>query len=137
MTRRQMLLTLIAVALVASGAMFYIGAHAEATVDCTRVGTDGPDRIQGTTHADVLCARGGRDYANGHEASDGVRGGPQSDTLVGGEGHDIIRGNGGDDDLFGTDGTGTDVLVGGPGRDRCYGDRGDVFAASCEKKVRV
>ncbi len=101
---------------------------------CSIKGTNRGDFLPGSSHHDVICARGGNDYASGQEARDKLRGGPGNDTLVGGKGNDKLRGRGGSDKLFGIDGSGGDVFRGGPGNDQCYGEKHDRFR-SCEKKV--
>jgi len=103
---------------------------------CTESGTLGDDKLTGTDHHDVLCAKAGDDYAAGKAAADIMRGGTGEDTLVGGSGADDLYGKSGPDDLFATDGEPGDELHGGRGRDNCYGDIGDTFDG-CEHVVRL
>jgi len=75
---------------------------------CTIVGTNGANRITGTSKRDVVCALGGKDVVRG-------RGG--NDVLLLGAGNDKGYGDSGRDRLVG--GKGRDLLVGGRGRDIC------------------
>jgi Ca2+-binding RTX toxin-like protein len=61
-------------------------------VQATIVGTNGPDRLNGTPGRDIIAALGGNDVING-------RGG--NDFLCGGKGNDQIRGRTGKDRLDG------------------------------------
>ena len=92
--------------------------------------------VDGTSHADVLDARGanarvdlqgsfGNDrlyaspaggFLDGGTGADVLRGGPGRDSIVGEEGDDVISGGGGDDALAGE--AGRNVVTGGPGHDR-------------------
>jgi hypothetical protein len=96
----------------------------------------GVGTVDGTSHADVLDARGARGtvalqgslgndrlYASpaggwleGGTGADVLRGGPGRDLIGGQEGADVISGAGGDDLLGGE--AGRNVVSGGPGRDR-------------------
>ena len=92
---------------------------------CTITGTDGADRLRGTSRDDVICGLGGNDTIDG-------RGG--DDVIFGDAGADRIDGGGDDDTLYGGEdpdsieaGSGTDVASGGPGLDRFDGGRSDHF----------
>lgn len=81
-----------------------------------RVGTAGPDTLQGFRDADLLVGGAGNDMMSG---------GLGSDTLDGGAGNDTLEGFGG----YGTNGTqDTDVFIGGAGDDVMYaGFGGNVY----------
>jgi Ca2+-binding RTX toxin-like protein len=93
-----------------------------------RLGTDAPDRLDGTEMGDNLFGLQGDDVLDGLA---------QDDCLFGGLGSDVLAGAGGNDRLLGDDrgsgvpgrdrlsgNTGNDLLDGGPGRDRLRGGRG-------------
>ena len=124
-TRPRRLPTLvIGVLVLAAGfaAVTPIHAAARPRPACTITGTRKDDRLRGTVHADVICARGG----------DRIIGGPGQDLTAAGPGDDVVRGGGGsdfdqdgqagNDRVFG--GVGRDDVRGGPGRDRIVGGRG-------------
>jgi Ca2+-binding RTX toxin-like protein len=99
--------------------------------DFAIVGTNGPDRITGTNHADRIFSFGGNDRVDGGRAADCIDGGKGKDQLDGGAGSDLVIGgsardilNGGtkNDRLYG--GSGHDVLNGGSGNDRMWGESG-------------
>ncbi len=73
-------------------------AAGQPTKICTRLGTDGPDLLQGTGAHELLCGLAG------------------NDTLTGGGGNDVLEGDAGDDRL--EPGTGRNHIDGGGGRDR-------------------
>ena len=73
---------------------------------CTVTGTEGPDRLVGTSRADVICGLGGDDR---------VEGAGGDDVLYGDAGTDRVIGGGGDDTMYGDDGV--DRLDGGDGAD--------------------
>lgn len=70
----------------------------------TLVGDDGPDKIKGTKHRDVIDANGGKD------------------TVIGRGGSDLI-----------CLGAGKDKAIGGGGRDVCVGGQGKDSAKGCER----
>lgn len=84
-------------------------------VDCTVVGTAGPDRLVGTAGDDVICGKGGNDVMLGRGGDDRMLSGPGADRLLGGSGDDVLLGGRGDDFLEG--GTGADSFKGGAGFD--------------------
>jgi Ca2+-binding RTX toxin-like protein len=100
-------------------------------VQCTIVGTVGPDVLRGTPGRDVICGLGGDDVVlagagadkvYGGAGADRVQGGPGADVLEGGVHADDVIGGLGDDRLMGM--AGADELVGGHGADRIAGGRG-------------
>ena len=90
---------------------------------CTIEGTDGPERLKGTTGIDVICGRGGADELLGLDGSDILRGGPGADELHGSLGDDTVLGDGGADRIFG-----------GQGTDACDTTAQDQ-ASGCERKA--
>lgn len=96
----------------------------------TIVGTDGRDKIEGTSGPDVIVALRGADYVRGRGGDDLIclgRGGKdntaKSEWARGGRGDDRISGGrGSDHQLIG--GPGRDVLLGGPGGDVLFGEAG-------------
>ena len=94
-----------------------------AEVECTIVGTDGPDELVGTPGDDVICGFGGDDVIDGGGGDDVIVGGEGVDRLQGGVGDDVLYGGPGNDLLFGH--LGDDVLVGGLGDDAMRGGEGD------------
>lgn len=72
-----------------------------------RLGTSGPDTLDGTDGRDILCGFGG------------------ADVLSGGAMPDVHAGGPGDDRLRARDGAGGDLVMGGNGRDTCRSDPGD------------
>jgi uncharacterized repeat protein (TIGR01451 family) len=114
----------------------------------TRVGTDGPDTITGTTKRDVIVGLGGDDLIRGLEGRDVICGGQGNDRLKGqvdgdlvkgGRGDDRVRGAGGADTLAGNAGNdslgggpGDDALRGGKGTDQCRGGSGRDTRTGCE-----
>ena len=94
----------------------------------TVVGTDGPDVLTGTDHADVIMGLGGDDRITGLNGHDVLCGGAGADIVDGGNGDDVLLGGFGADLLRG--GNGNDRLTGGPGVDVLDGGRGtNVLAA--------
>jgi phosphodiesterase/alkaline phosphatase D-like protein len=89
---------------------------------CTRIGTNGPDRLVGTGRRDVLCGLGGADQLVGRGGADVVAGGPGNDNLRPGGGRDRARGGSGNDFVGARDGR-ADRIFGGPGADRARVDR--------------
>lgn len=92
------------------------------------VGSDGPDKFQGTENWDLMYGGTGDDRIFGRGGDDAIRGNDDDDTLVGNGGDDHIDGGRGHDRIFGDsegDGasseTGEDVLIGSLGNDGLYG----------------
>jgi RTX calcium-binding nonapeptide repeat (4 copies) len=95
-------LAAVAAVMAAGGAQASAQEPAPPTCDgrqATIVGSAGPDRLVGTSGADVIWA------------------GPGDDLVNGGSGADVICGNGGDDRLMGDNGA--DRIFGGGGNDAC------------------
>ena len=90
----------------------------------TRIGTDGPDILRGTTGDDNLVGLGGNDRIfGGLRGNDNLLGGPGKDLVIGGTA-DYRRG-GGDRTVVG--GPGNDLLAGGRGSDNVVGDAGNDY----------
>jgi Ca2+-binding RTX toxin-like protein len=124
----------VVLAMILAGALFYTAASARP--DCTRRGTNGPDKIRGSDHRDVICLLGGDDYGHGRGGADVLKGDDGSDTLVGGNGVDRIEAGTGNDDVFVTDEQ-ADTVFGGPGSDSCFGDKMLDTFYGCERRVKV
>lgn len=94
-------------------------------------GTNGDDRILGSSETETIEALGGNDTVVGTDDNGSVR-----EFIFGQDGNDLIYGQGGNDNLFGGNGidtliggTGNDVLTGGAGNDVLAGGAGnDIFA---------
>jgi hemolysin type calcium-binding protein/purple acid phosphatase-like protein len=89
---------------------------------CTRIGTNGPDRLVGTGRRDVLCGLGGADLLVGRGGDDVLVGGPGNDYLRPGAGRDRALGGSGNDFVGARDGR-ADRIFGGLGADRARLDR--------------
>ena len=92
-----------------------LGAYERARCEgalVNRVGTAGPDRLEGTGRRDGILAAGGQDLLEGLAGNDGLCGGAGADLLEGGPGRD--------------------ALDGGPGRDRCLSAAGPRSERRCE-----
>lgn len=87
-----------------------------------RTGTNGNDRLIGSSSSDILRGLGGNDYLLGYSGDDRLYGHDGKDTIKGGSGDDLIKGGSGDDKLYG--GLDNDYLVGAGGKDILYGDIG-------------
>jgi RTX calcium-binding nonapeptide repeat (4 copies) len=92
------------------------------------IGSNGPNKIQGTPYDDTICGINGDDTINGKEGDDTIYGNNGSDDLSGGLGDDLIYGGNGNDTLFGYDeelnglfDTDSDILSGGNGNDQLFG----------------
>jgi RTX calcium-binding nonapeptide repeat (4 copies)/Beta-propeller repeat len=81
----------------------------------TLLGSQGKDRLTGTSGADVVLALGGNDRVSTRGGKDRVCAGKKNDTVKGGGGADRLLGEQGKDDLIG--GGGKDLCKGGPGKD--------------------
>lgn len=127
---------LVALLLVASGALVWAPSARAIPSGCTEVGTPERDVIAGSSGRDKICTLGGGDYAHGGGGSDAILGGAGDDTLIAGDGKDRVRGHGGADRLFSVDESVGDIVRGGSGQDSCFGDRGDAFR-SCERTFRT
>jgi len=89
---------------------------------CTIMGTNGPDRLVGSSRRDVICGLGGADVLVGRGGDDILVGGPGNDYLVPGAGRDRALGDAGNDFVGARDGQ-ADRILGGPGTDRARVDR--------------
>jgi CSLREA domain-containing protein len=97
------------------------GAAAKPLASCkgkaaTIVGTNGAEKLKGTSRKDVIAALGGKDTVSGLAGNDVICGGGGKDTLKGGKGNDKLLGQKGNDTLKG--GPGNDTLKGGAGKDK-------------------
>ena len=88
--------------------------------DCTIVGTEADDVLQGTGERDVICGYQGDDVIKALAGRDIVYGGTGKDRIRGGPGRDSLYGEAGNDRLHG--GTDEDSLYGQPGNDRLFGE---------------
>lgn len=75
----------------------------------TIVGTNGDDRIRGTSGSDVIITGPGNDVVRGRRGHDRICTGDLDDRIFGGRGNDRILGGGG-----------LEVIHGGPGHDRIF-----------------
>lgn len=75
-----------------------ISSVAGAKAECTIRGTAADDNINGTTRADVICTRAGRDTADGLEGNDTIRLGQGDDEGFGGDGSDVLKGQADDEE---------------------------------------
>jgi Ca2+-binding RTX toxin-like protein len=85
-------------------------------------GTDGPDTLRGTAHADRISAGAGNDHVYGLGGND---------VLIGGPGRDAVEGGAGSDRLVLRDGAG-DVARCGAGSDTVVADELDTVWGDCE-----
>lgn len=83
--------------------------------ECTIVGTEGPDVLDGGSGTDVICGLGGDDLISGGSGSDIIYGGDGNDTIDAGSGADTVYAEDGDDVVDG--GSGSDIIDGGAGND--------------------
>jgi Ca2+-binding RTX toxin-like protein len=122
------------------------GGSVVARKDCTIIGTQGKDHIQGSAGNDVICGLGGNDRINGGGGHDIIDGGSGSDRLAGAGSKDVIAGLVGRDRVNGGPGSdkvgggaSNDRLSGGPRRDRVNGGSGRdrAFGARHDKVTRV
>ena len=91
--------------------------------DCTIMGTEGDDRLRGTSERDVICALGGDDEIDGRGGDDIIRAGSGNDTIYAQTGNDTIYGGRGHDAILGH--RGNDIIYGGLGDDEIWGGGGD------------
>jgi Ca2+-binding RTX toxin-like protein len=156
--------TLVAVLAIGAAPSFADPASGEQShhSPCTVKGTAGDDRLRGTRHADVICARAGDDQVVSRGGDDQVRGGagndvvqtqagadrvsagPGADRVAGGDGDDaiygeseidVLAGDAGDDYLDG--GPGADYLDGGLGIDQCLRELIDHIRSVCYHPAEV
>ncbi len=85
-------------------------------------GLNGNDRLYGNAGEDMIYGDGGHDRLYGGDDDDGLFGGTGNDRLYGQNGNDLMDGGEGNDRLYG--GVGDDILTGGAGSDRLYGQAG-------------
>jgi hypothetical protein len=135
-TRQQYALTALALPVIA-GLALTLASPAAAATTCTNVdrGTQGPDRLVGTTAGDLLKAGGGSDDVDGLAGSDCLAGGAESDVLNPGAGLDRVQGGRGRDKLITRDGF-RDIVRCGRGRDKVVADWRDRVKRSCEQVAR-
>jgi hemolysin type calcium-binding protein len=104
------------------------------------VGTNGPDRINGTARSERILGLGGADRIAGQAGDDCIDGGSGNDRIYGGNGNERIYGGPGDDRIsvqngdsliYGDSGNnqifvgdGNNVIYGGPGNNRISVGRG-------------
>ncbi len=86
-------------------------------------GSNGNDRICGTSRGDLITGNGGRDVITGGGGDDRINGGSGEDRIDGGSGKDRISGSAGSDRIFG--GSGNDRINGNSGSDRINGNSGN------------
>lgn len=86
-------------------------------------GTQGNDRLQGTSKNDLIIAWEGNDRVNGAGGDDCILGGVGNNVLDGGTGDDVLVSDDGRDTLNG--GGGNDRLSAGLGNDSLEGGSGD------------
>jgi Ca2+-binding RTX toxin-like protein len=112
-------------------------AMPSAVIAAQFVGTDGPERINGTRAADTINGKGSNDRLYGLGSGDRLEGKRGNDLLVGGRGPDKLLGGVGADQLKG--GPANDVLDGGDGGDRIIGGGGNdlVFARAGNDRINV
>jgi VCBS repeat-containing protein len=90
------------------------------------MGSNGNDRLVGTSGDDEIRGLGGNDRIEGGAGDDLLIGGAGNDRLEGGDGNDRLEGGAGNDRLYGGDGD--DILAGGAGNDHLDGGKGaDIF----------
>ncbi len=91
------------------------------SADATRVGTNGPDTLNGRSFFDLFSGKtvDAADVILGLGGNDTINGGGNNDILCGGDGNDTITGGFGDDVLFGE--AGGDHFNGSSGTDTCNG----------------
>lgn len=80
----------------------------------TKVGTNEPNLLQGTSGNDNLKGGGGNDILAGYDGDDIIEGGDAVDNIFGSAGVDTLFGGNGDD-----------IIKGGDDKDFIYGDSGD------------
>lgn len=91
----------------------------EMTFANTIFGTDGNDRLRGTSAPELIFGLEGNDRIDGGGGDDCIVGGDGNDKLDGGSGADVLIGGGGNDDLDG--GSNKDKLFGDDGNDKLEG----------------
>jgi Ca2+-binding RTX toxin-like protein len=89
----------------------------------TITGDNGPDDLEGTSHADMIQGLGGADELRGRAGDDIVIGGTGNDRVRGDGGNDLVQGGDGNDRAEGK--AGNDDVQGGAGRDEVRGGGGD------------
>jgi Ca2+-binding RTX toxin-like protein len=87
--------------------------------ECTIVGTQGADRMRGTSANDVICSLGGNDAISARGGRDVVDTGAGNDRAFGNKGGDMLLGLGGRDLIRAR--KGKDDIGGGADRDRLSG----------------
>lgn len=100
----------------------YAGGVASMDAPAPWEGTDGADRMNGSSRDDVINGGKGDDQISGNSGDDVLSGGAGDDVIDGGPGDDVIDGGEGDDILYG--GPGDDLLRPGEGKNVIYGGEG-------------
>lgn len=118
MKRNRGITTILTLGLLGTNILVLSGTAEAARPKClgypaTKVGTNKPETINGTSGIDVIVAKGGSDQING-------KGG--DDIICADGGNDVVSGGGGVDIILGS--TGNDTLKGGPGGDYLLGQKG-------------
>jgi Ca2+-binding RTX toxin-like protein len=114
-----------------------LAVHSEAAPQCfgkpaTIVGTNGNDRITGTTNKDVIVAKDGNDTIQSKSNDDRVCLGDGNDFAGTSRGFDKIDGGDGEDEIHGGGFRGRpdpgdgDLIIGGPDDDFLDGTRGEL-----------
>jgi Ca2+-binding RTX toxin-like protein len=83
------------------------------------IGTDGKDKLTGTSGNDLIFGLGDKDTIDGSGGNDCILGGDGNDSLKGSNGNDVILGGAGDDTIDG--GNDNDTLRGNDGNDTVGG----------------
>ncbi len=95
----------------------------EMTFANTIFGTDGNDRIRGTSASELIFGLEGNDRIDGGGGNDCIVGGEGNDRINDSGGNDVIIGQGGNDEV--DSGSGIDLVVGGEGNDKLEGGSGN------------
>ena len=95
--------------------------HLEGIITEKIEGTEGNDKIHGSTANELIISYGGNDRIDPSSGSDCIITGPGNDRVQGTTGDEVIIGGEGNDRLDG--GTGNDIIIGGPGNDRLRGGK--------------
>src|SRR5215208_7322386 len=134
---------LLIVATTLLGVLVLGGAALAATKTCSAnpcVGTNGPDRLNGTDAKNEIRGLRGPDYIAGKQRADELYGGRGQDEVRAGNGRDRVFGGRGRDELYGGGGNDTmnaqdgykDNVNCGLGTDTAYVDRLDRVNEDCE-----
>ena len=86
-------------------------------------GTEGKDKIKGTTKSDLIYAYGGDDFIDASSSDDCIVLGSGNNTVYAESGNDVIIGGTGDDTIYA--GSGNDIVYAGSGNNKIYGGSGN------------